>query len=53
MQQQKNMCEEDKDDDEHLFMASQANNTFKLNTWLIESNCTSHMTKYPLMFFLY
>ena len=44
------MTEEDKNDDEHLFMASQAFSSHELNTWLIDSGCTSHMTKYLSIF---
>ena len=46
IQQQANVSEEGKDDEEHLFMASQASNTSELNTWLIDSGCTSHMSKF-------
>ncbi|KAL6314884.1 hypothetical protein AAG906_029101 [Vitis piasezkii] len=34
-----------KNDDEHLFMASQALSSHELNIWLI-NGCTSHMTKH-------
>ena len=44
------MIEEDKKDDEHLFMASQALSSQELNTWLIDSGCTSHMTKHLSIF---
>ena len=49
------MTEEDKNDDEHLFIASQALSSHELsshelNTWLIDSGCTSHMTKYLSIF---
>lgn len=44
------MIEEDNNKDEHLFMASQAFNSHELNTWLIDSGCTSHMTKCLLIF---
>jgi hypothetical protein len=50
IQQQANVSEEGKDDEEHLFMASQASNTSKLNTWLIDSGCTSHMSKFLSIF---
>ena len=40
------MTEEDKKDDKHLFMASQALSSHELNTWLIDSGWTSHMTKH-------
>lgn len=49
-QQHANVTEEDKNDVEHLFMVSQALSSHELNTWLIDSGCTSHMTKY-LSFF--
>ena len=45
-----NVSEEGKDDEEHLFMASQASNTSELNTWLIDSGCTSHMSKFLSIF---
>nr|KYP31983.1 hypothetical protein KK1_047447 [Cajanus cajan] len=34
------------DEDEYLFMAFQELNSHELNTWLIDSDYTSHMTKY-------
>lgn len=40
-----NVVEEDNNEDEYLFMASQELNSHELNTWLIDSGCTSHMTK--------
>ena len=40
------MIEEDKNDDKHLFMASQALNSHELNTLLIDNGCTNHMTKH-------
>jgi len=49
-QQHANMTEEDKNDYEHLFMASQTLSSHKLNTWLIDSGYTSHMTKYLSIF---
>ena len=50
IQQQTNVSKEGKDDDEHLFIASQTSNTFELNTWLIDSGCTSHMSKFLSIF---
>nr|KYP40336.1 Retrovirus-related Pol polyprotein from transposon TNT 1-94 [Cajanus cajan] len=51
LEKQANVVEEKNDDeDEYLFMASQEFNSHELNTWLIDSGCTSHMTKY-LSFF--
>jgi hypothetical protein len=50
IQQQANVSEEGKDDEEHLFMASQASNTSELNTWLIDSGCTSHISKFLSIF---
>jgi hypothetical protein len=50
IKQEVNVFEEGKDDEEHLFMASQTCNTFELNTWLIDSGCTSHMTKFLSIF---
>ena len=44
------MIEEDKNDDKHLFMASQALNSHELNTWLIDSGHTNHMTKHLSIF---
>jgi hypothetical protein len=44
------MSKEDKNDDEYLFMASQAVSSHELNIWLIDSCCTSHMTKYLSIF---
>ena len=44
------MIEEDKKDNEHLFMASQALNSHELNTWLIDSGHTNHMTKHLSIF---
>ncbi|WJZ92852.1 hypothetical protein VitviT2T_011827 [Vitis vinifera] len=44
------VIEENKNDDEHLFMASQTLSSHELNTWLIDSGCTSHMTKYLSIF---
>ncbi|RVW71560.1 Retrovirus-related Pol polyprotein from transposon TNT 1-94 [Vitis vinifera] len=49
-QQHANVIKEDKNDDEHLFMASQALSSHELNTWLIDSGCTSHMTKHLSIF---
>nr|CAN73998.1 hypothetical protein VITISV_043372 [Vitis vinifera] len=49
-EQNASVTEEDKNDDEHLFMASQAFSSHELNTWLIDSGCTSHMTKYMSIF---
>ncbi|KAL6332552.1 hypothetical protein AAG906_008972 [Vitis piasezkii] len=49
-EQNASVTEEDKNDDEHLFMASQALSSHELNTWLIDSGCTSHMTKYLSIF---
>ena len=43
--QQVNVIKENNNDEEHLFMATQALNSHELNTWLIDSGCTSHMTK--------
>jgi len=50
IQQKTNVFEEGKDDEERLFMASQTCNTFELNTWHIDSGCTSHMTKFLSIF---
>ncbi|RVW24539.1 Retrovirus-related Pol polyprotein from transposon TNT 1-94 [Vitis vinifera] len=49
-EQNASVTEEDKNDDEHLFMASQALSSHELNTWLIDIGCTSHMTKYLSIF---
>ena len=49
-QQHANVIEEDKADDEHLFMTSQTCNSHELNTWLIDKGCTSHMTKHLSIF---
>ncbi|RVW97714.1 hypothetical protein CK203_028119 [Vitis vinifera] len=49
-QQHANVIEEDKNDDEHLFMVSQALSSHELNAWLIDSGCTSHMTKHLSIF---
>ncbi|WJZ92889.1 hypothetical protein VitviT2T_011862 [Vitis vinifera] len=49
-EQHASVTEEDKNDDEHLFMASQALSSHELNTWLIDSGCTSHMTKHLSIF---
>ncbi|WJZ82104.1 hypothetical protein VitviT2T_001894 [Vitis vinifera] len=49
-QQHANVIEEDKKDNEHLFMASQALNSHELNTWLIDSGHTNHMTKHLSIF---
>ncbi|XP_074346360.1 uncharacterized protein LOC141685138 [Apium graveolens] len=48
--QQVNMLAEDDNNDEHLFMASQSIGSQDLNTWLIDSGCTSHMTRYLSIF---
>ena len=45
-----NVTAKDKDNDVHLFMASQALCSHELNTWLIDSGCTSHMTKHLSIF---
>ena len=44
------MSKEDKDDEEHLFMASEVSSISELNTWLIDNGCISHMIKYLLIF---
>ena len=44
------MIEENKNDDEQLFMASQALSSHELNAWLIDSGYTSHMTKHLSIF---
>ena len=44
------MTEEEKEEDEHLFMASQDINTHGAKVWMIDSGCTSHMTKHLAMF---
>ncbi|XP_052182036.1 uncharacterized protein LOC127794820 [Diospyros lotus] len=49
-QQHANVTEEDTNDDEHLFMASQALSSHELNTWLIDSGYTNHITKHLLIF---
>ena len=52
-QQQANVSEEDKDPEEteeQLFMALQTSTISKKNTWLIDSGCTSHMTKHLSIF---
>ncbi|RVW14603.1 Retrovirus-related Pol polyprotein from transposon RE1 [Vitis vinifera] len=49
-EQHASVTEEEKNDDEHLFMASQALSSHELNTWLIDSGCTSHMTKHLSIF---
>lgn len=41
---------EDENNDEHLFVASQAVGSHDLNSWLIDSGCTSHMTRYLSIF---
>ncbi|KAL3612663.1 hypothetical protein D5086_003683 [Populus alba] len=48
--QQANVSEEEKEDDEHLFMASQVISSHEQNIWLIDSGCTSHMTKHLAIF---
>ncbi|KAJ6701195.1 hypothetical protein OIU74_012532 [Salix koriyanagi] len=53
LQQQANVSEEGKDyeeAEEHLFMALQTSNNSQKNSWLIDSGCTSHMTKYLSIF---
>ena len=42
--------EEKHEEDEYLFMASQDLNSHELNTWIIDSGCTKHMTKYISIF---
>ncbi|KAJ6727746.1 hypothetical protein OIU74_005907 [Salix koriyanagi] len=44
-QQHANFSEESKDDDEHLFMAICDDQNSRRDTWLIDSGCTSHMSK--------
>lgn len=48
--QQANMGVEDENNDEHLFVASQEVGSHDLNSWLIDSGCTSHMTRYLSIF---
>ena len=45
-----NVEEEKHEEDEYLFMASQDLNSHELNTWLIDSGCTNHVTKYISIF---
>jgi len=48
--QQANVSEEKREDDEHLFMASQVISSYEQNSWLIDNGCTSHMTKHLAFF---
>lgn len=48
--QQANVTEEEKQSDEHLFMACQVPEGTGPSTWLIDSGCTSHMTKHLSIF---
>ena len=50
IQQQALVTEAEKEEDEHLFMASQTSNSHGFNVWLIDSGCTSHMTKHLEIF---
>jgi predicted phosphoribosyltransferase len=45
-----NVSEKEKEDDEHLFMASQVISSHEQNIWLIDSGCTSRMTKHLAIF---
>lgn len=41
---------EENNNDEYLFMASQALNSYELNAWLIDSGCTGHETEISVIF---
>jgi hypothetical protein len=48
--QQANISEEEKEDTEHLFMASQVISSHEQNIWLIDSGYSGHMTKHLAIF---
>lgn len=47
---QANMGAEDENNDENLLVASQSIGSHELNTWLIDSGCTSHITRFLSIF---
>ena len=50
IQQHAHVTEEDKADEEHLFMVTCDEQNSRRDTWLIDSGCTSHMTKFLSIF---
>lgn len=44
------VTEEQQNSDEDMFLATQVVDTSASNTWLIDSSCTSHMSKHLSMF---
>ena len=48
--QQVNVNEERKEEVEHVLMMAQTTEVADMYTWLIDSGCTSHMTKHLTLF---